>query len=94
LIYVVPSAIITAWGTTRNIGEFSLIGTVGVLINIVVAIILIPRLNLIGAVIGSLSGWMFRLILSFIQSARIISKKTFGKEVFQPGANYLIDMNK
>jgi O-antigen/teichoic acid export membrane protein len=83
LIYMLPSAIITAWGTTRNVGEFSIIGTFGVLINIIVAIILIPRFNIIGAVMGSLSGWIFRLILGFVQSARIIHPQIFDKANYQ-----------
>jgi len=75
LVYVLPSAIITAWGTTKNIGEFSGIGAFGVLLNFIVAILLIPNLGIIGAVIGSLSGWVFRLLLGFVLSVIITSKQ-------------------
>lgn len=71
LIYVLPSAIITAWGTTKNIGEFSVIGSLGILLNIYVAILLIPEFNIVGAAVGSLAGWAFRFTLGVVQSIRI-----------------------
>jgi O-antigen/teichoic acid export membrane protein len=63
IIYVIPSTIITVWATTREIGIFSFTGVLGVALNIVIGVLLVPSLGIIGAGVGSLVGWLFRIIL-------------------------------
>jgi O-antigen/teichoic acid export membrane protein len=74
LIYAIPSAIITAWGKTKDIGYYSFAGIFGVALNLGVALLLIPVLGINGAAVGSLAGWIFRMLLGTIISLKIISR--------------------
>jgi O-antigen/teichoic acid export membrane protein len=74
LMYAIPSAIITAWGKTKDIGYYSFAGVFGVALNLGVALLVIPILGINGAAIGSLVGWIFRILLGALISVKIISR--------------------
>jgi len=76
LFYVIPSSYIGAKASARLLTEFLIAALFALGVNVVLSMMLIPRLSILGAAIAAISAWGVRVIAGYIYFFKVRLSET------------------